>query len=149
MSSRTVRFKISVARRRRRAAPGAAEPVPPATPQAAEPAGPSRAARMLALAHHVERLIEAGELSGYAEAARSLGLTRARLTQVMKLLLLAPQIQEKVLTGKLDGTERSFRGAVREPIWVEQVGGDHGGVNLGRFTPGPLPRIRARTDGNP
>ena len=49
------------------------------------PPPPSRAARMLALAHHVERLIEAGELTGYADAARGLGLTRARLTQVMNL----------------------------------------------------------------
>ena len=32
---------------------------------------PSRAARMLALAHHIERLIETGELSGYAAAVRS------------------------------------------------------------------------------
>ena len=45
------------------------------------------------LALHVEWLIEDGELEDYADAARALGLTRARLTQVMNLLLLAPKIQ--------------------------------------------------------
>ena len=80
----------------------------------------TRAARMLALAHHIERLVEAGELEGYAEAARALGLTRARLTQVMSLLLLAPDVQERILAGELRGTERRLRGVVREPHWTEQ-----------------------------
>ena len=74
----------------------------------------------LALAHHVERLVEAGELAGYAEAARALGLTRARLTQVMNLLLLAPEIQEAILLGDMRATERSLRRVVREPVWAQQ-----------------------------
>ena len=81
----------------------------------------SRAARMLALAHHVERLVDEGELASYTEAARALGLTRARLTQVTNLLLLAPEIQERVLTGDLPGTERRLRGAVREAEWDVQL----------------------------
>ena len=85
------------------------------------PSGPSRAARMLALAHHVERLVEAGELSGYAEAARSLGLTRARLTQVMALLLLAPDLQERILQGDTGSTERSLRRATSEANWRNQL----------------------------
>ena len=80
----------------------------------------SRAARQLALAHHVERLVEAGELAGYAEAAQALGVTRARLTQVMNLLLLAPEIQEAVMAGQLRVTERSLRRVVREPVWAQQ-----------------------------
>ena len=86
-----------------------------------EAKAPSRVARMLALAHHVERLIEAGELSGHAEAARCLGLTRARLTQVMNLLLLAPKIQERILIGGLRASERSLRAHVKEPAWERQV----------------------------
>jgi len=73
---------------------------------------------MLALAHHIERLIEAGELSGYSEAARSLGLTRARLTQVMSLLLLAPNTQERLLLGDLRASERALRAQVKEPAWA-------------------------------
>ena len=96
----------------------AAGPDPEAAPQ---PRPVSRAARMFALAHHVERLVEAGELAGYAEAARALGLTRARLTQVMNLLLLAPEIQERVLAGELRGTERSLRRAALESDWDSQL----------------------------
>ncbi len=76
---------------------------------------------MLALAHHVERLIDAGKLSGYAEAAQALGLTRARITQVMKLLLLAPDIQESILRGDLDGSERRTRAVASEAGWAEQL----------------------------
>ena len=72
---------------------------------------------MLALAHHIERLIEAGELSGYAEAAQCLGLTRARLTQVMGLILLPPETQEQVLLGRLIRSERQLRRAVGEADW--------------------------------
>ncbi len=86
-----------------------------------KPRGPSRTARMLALAHYVERLVEAGELSGYAEAARVLGLTRARLTQVMGLLLLAPAIQARILDGKLEVSERRMRTVVAEAGWTVQV----------------------------
>ena len=80
----------------------------------------TRVARMLALAQHVERLIEAGELSGYAEAARALGVTRARLTQVMNLLLLAPEIQKRVYSDELETTERALRVVVRDASWSKQ-----------------------------
>ena len=75
---------------------------------------------MLALAHHVERLVDAGELSGYSEAAQALGVTRARLTQVMGLLLLAPRIQEALLADDLRLSERGLRRVVGEPGWEEQ-----------------------------
>lgn len=93
-----------------------------ATAASATPSVPlaSRAAQMLALAHHVEHLIEAGELKGYAEAAQILGVTRARLTQVMNLLLLSPRVQESVLRGRLRSTERSLRHLGREANWQEQ-----------------------------
>ncbi len=74
-------------------------------------AGPSR---------NVERLVEAGELESYSVAADTLGLTRARLTQVMGLLLLAPEIQERILTGDLRASERALRRAVGESAWEQQ-----------------------------
>ena len=82
---------------------------------------PSSAARLLALAHHIEAEIQAGTIPDYATAARSLGLTRARLTRVMKLLLLAPGIQERVLMGEVGPTERRMRALVRQPEWREQL----------------------------
>ncbi len=41
--------------------------------------------------------LEAGKVSNQAEIARREGLTRARVTQIMSLLRLAPEIQEHVL----------------------------------------------------
>ena len=76
---------------------------------------------MLALAHHIERLIEVGELTDYAEAAQALGLTRARLTQITQLLQLAPEVQEQVLLGTLTWTERRLRQVVREASWHRQL----------------------------
>ena len=81
---------------------------------------PSRAARMLALAYYIERLIESGELKDYADAARKLGLTRARISQVMDLLVLSPTIQEAILSGKAVGSERQSRRLVRHVDWKLQ-----------------------------
>ena len=81
----------------------------------------SRAARMLALAYSIEHDIEAGKVPDYASAARSLGITRARLTHLTKLLLLAPAIQERLLVGDLDASERALRTVVCEPAWDRQI----------------------------
>lgn len=81
---------------------------------------PGRAARMLALAHHIDSLVDAGDLSSNAAAAQALGLTRARLTQVMNLLLLSPELQERLLTGDIILAERALRHVVSEPTWSGQ-----------------------------
>ncbi len=69
----------------------------------------SRAARMLALAHYVERLVEEGSVKSYAEAARKLSVTRARMSQVLNLLNLSPRVQEALLVGDLHLSERRIR----------------------------------------
>ena len=56
-----------------------------------------RVARLLALAHRIDGMIRAKELRDWAEAARLIGITRARMTQIANLLLLAPKFQEKIL----------------------------------------------------
>ncbi len=85
---------------------------------------PANVAALLALAHHVQRLIDAGRIADRAEVARRLHWTRARVSQVMDLLLLAPDIQESLLF--LDAgsrvTERSLRAVVRQEDWREQRG---------------------------
>jgi len=53
----------------------------------------SRVARLLALAHRFEKLIRDGEMRDYADLARLGHVTLARLTQIMNLLNLAPDIQ--------------------------------------------------------
>jgi len=45
-----------------------------------------RRARQLALAHWIERKIEAGELRNYAHAAAVLGVSRARVSQIVGML---------------------------------------------------------------
>jgi hypothetical protein len=81
---------------------------------------------MLALAHQIQRAIDRGELAGQAEAARRLGLTRARLTQLLDLTLLAPDVQETLLSMEtVDGTEplseRALRPLGRARSWAEHL----------------------------
>jgi hypothetical protein len=86
---------------------------------------PARVAVMLALAHKVAAAIDAGQLDDQADAARRLDLTRARVTQLLALLALAPDLQEHVLFLELvDGieplTERALRRAIRTWSWDAQ-----------------------------
>ena len=57
-----------------------------------------RLTRILALAHHFAEKIRTGEVADYADLARLSGFTRARITHMMDLTLLAPDIQEQILT---------------------------------------------------
>src|SRR5674476_1244749 len=59
--------------------------------------GIPRIARLLALAIRLEGLLREEPIRDYAELARLGGVTRARMTQIMKLLDLAPDIQEQIL----------------------------------------------------
>jgi hypothetical protein len=82
-------------------------------PRPRAPSGPppaSRLARQLALAYYIERLVEDGTLKDYAEAARLLRISRARMTQVIDLLGLEPAVQERILKGEEAGSERVRRG---------------------------------------
>ena len=56
-----------------------------------------RVARLMAFAVRFERLIKEGAVTNYSELARLGHVTRARVSQVMYLLYLAPDIQEELL----------------------------------------------------
>ena len=56
-----------------------------------------RVARLMALAIRFDRLIREGVVSDYAELARLGHVTRARLSQIMNLTMLAPDLQEELL----------------------------------------------------
>ena len=89
---------------------------------------PARVAIMLALAHKIQQAIDRGAIRDRAEVARRLGLTRARVTQLLDLTLLAPDIQERVLFAEsVDGLEpmgeRAVRAAVRVEDWAKQRAG--------------------------
>lgn len=106
-----ITMKVAFRTARRREAP------PPPAPK---PTGPTPIARRIALAHHIEALIDAGDIEDYADAAKRLGLSRARLTQVADLGLLAPDIQEAVLLGHVEPRDRHLREVGRHPLWTDQ-----------------------------
>ncbi len=56
-----------------------------------------RIARLMALAIRMRDLLQSGAVRDYAELARLGHVTRARVTQIMNLLNLAPEIQEEIL----------------------------------------------------
>ncbi|HEU4408244.1 MAG TPA: hypothetical protein VFS43_23480, partial [Polyangiaceae bacterium] len=85
----------------------------------------ARAAYALALAHAFEDRLARGLAGDLADLARQAGLSRARITQLMDLLLLAPELQEEVLfrvegPGERPLTERGLREVVHALDWEEQ-----------------------------
>ena len=48
--------------------------------------------RLMALAIHFDGLIQSGAVENYAELARLGDVTRARVTQIINLLMLTPEI---------------------------------------------------------
>jgi hypothetical protein len=73
-----------------------------------------RIARLMALALRFEQLLRAGTLTNYAELARLGHVSRARVSQIMNLLLLAPDLQESLLF-----LPRTTSG--RDPIHLRQL----------------------------
>ena len=53
--------------------------------------------RMLVLAHQIYRAVDSSLFTDYAEIARQIGVSRARISQIMRLRCLAPAIQEVIL----------------------------------------------------
>ncbi len=112
MSKLTVTYKIKAKKRKPQKKP---DQSPPPEKSATRPV--SRAARMLALAHYVERLVDQGAVKSYADAARQLGVSRARMSQITDLLNLPPKVQEGLLLGKIDLSERRIRALVARAEW--------------------------------
>jgi hypothetical protein len=73
-----------------------------------------RVARLMALAIKLDGLVRGGVVRDYAALARLGHVSRARVTQIMNLLLLAPDIQEQLLF--LPHTPRG-----RDPIPLRQL----------------------------
>lgn len=70
-----------------------AGPVPVTPPPGRIP----RVSRLMALALRCEQLLRDGVVQDYAELARLGHVSRARITQIMNLLHLAPDLQEQLL----------------------------------------------------
>jgi hypothetical protein len=80
----------------------------------------------MALAIKFQGMVERGEVRDYADLARLGYVTRARVTQIMNLLLLAPDIQEALLllpgttTGRDPISERRLRTVTAIAHWGRQ-----------------------------
>jgi hypothetical protein len=85
-----------------------------------------RVARLLALAHHFQELLATDAVENQAELAELAKLTPARVTQIMNLQSLAPDIQEEIFflppvtEGRPAITERHLRQVLKSVVWSEQ-----------------------------
>jgi len=85
-----------------------------------------RVSRLMALAIKFDGLVRCGEIRDYADLARLGYVTRARITQIMNLLNLAPDIQEEILflprtvKGRDPIRERDVRPIAAVPHWHRQ-----------------------------
>jgi hypothetical protein len=71
-----------------------------AAPKAERPIAPPRVphiTKLMALAIRLEHLLANGQVKDQAEIARVAGITRARVTQILNLTNLAPDIQQAIL----------------------------------------------------
>jgi hypothetical protein len=93
------------------------------------PPGPRRVprvAKLMALAVRFDGLVRSGQVKDFAEIARLGYVTRGRISQIMDLANLAPDIQEELLflepqkSGKDPITERHLRAVTRHSDWASQ-----------------------------
>lgn len=95
-------------------------------PEQPTPARLPRITKMMALAIRLDCLIKSGQVADQAELARVGHVSRARLTQILDLTLLAPYIQEDILhlgsSDTVDTTisERDLRTISHATCWNRQ-----------------------------
>ena len=86
-----------------------------------------RVARLIALAIRIEGLVRTGQVRDYAEVARLGHVTRARVSQIVSLLNLAPAIQEALLfLPRIEGGDeplalRHLLSIAATPDWARQL----------------------------
>lgn len=85
-----------------------------------------RISKLMALAIRFDQLIQDGVVANQSELARLAHVTQPRMTQIMNLLNLAPNIQEEILhlpevkQGRDPVTERDLRALIRHALWSHQ-----------------------------
>jgi len=124
MSVMTVTKEVHFATRtrgRREIVPGP-QPIAEVTDEGRVP----RVARLMALAIRIDGLIAEGAIADLAEAAAVGHVSRARMTQIANLLLLAPDIQlallelPRVRVGRDPIVETHLRAVAAEVAWDAQ-----------------------------
>ena len=85
-----------------------------------------RVSKLMALAIRFEEIVVNGVVADHAELSRLGHVTRSRMTQIMNLLHLAPDIQDAILClprvecDRDPVTERELRATVAEVDWERQ-----------------------------
>jgi len=85
-----------------------------------------RVSKLMALAIRFDGLLKDGVVASQSELAELAQVSQPRMTQIMNLLHLAPEIQEEILflkpvmTGRDPIKERYLRTLTRENIWETQ-----------------------------
>ncbi len=85
-----------------------------------------RVSRLMALAIHFDRLVREGNVADLSELARLAHVTQPRMTQIMNLNHLAPDIQDELLhlaaiaMGRERIHERMLRSIAGETSWASQ-----------------------------
>lgn len=85
-----------------------------------------RITQVLALALQFQEMIDSGEVRGYVDLARLGCVSRERISQIMVLTWLAPDIQEAILRlphtprGRFPIDEGMLRGIARVPLFEVQ-----------------------------
>ncbi len=85
-----------------------------------------RISRLMAVAIKLERILISGEVSDISELARLSHVSQPRMSQILALNLLAPDIQEQLLflprveTGKSEIHEKILRKLTAEVNWSHQ-----------------------------
>lgn len=100
--------------------------LPPKRSRAKDAGRPARVAVLLATAHRFDDMLRSGAVASMEQLARRLGVTRARVSQILMLTMLAPDVQEEVLALRREEgkkrrvTEVDLRRMVAEPEWAKQ-----------------------------
>lgn len=100
--------------------------VQPRPVEQVEPGRIPRISRLMALAIRFERLVREGKVTDQSELARLAHVTQPRMTQIMNLNQLAPDIQEELLflprvtRGREPLHERMLRPIAAESNWHRQ-----------------------------
>lgn len=103
--------------------------LPGEAPDPSLPVGPGRIPRitkLMALAIRFDEKLAAGHVSNMAQLARLGYVTRARMSQIMNLRFLAPEIQEELLNlprvhkGRAPIKYRDLLPMLCYPLWKDQ-----------------------------
>lgn len=98
----------------------------PPQPVGVKPGRIPRISRLMALAIHLDELLRSGQVADITELARLGHVTQPRMSQILNLTLLAPDIQEKLLflprvtEGKAAINEKMLRSVAAEIDWETQ-----------------------------